>query len=240
LKTVEEQLPGSRSRPGRILRREVEDPEIVVDSEFDPTVKVVRDRIHVLFEKGQIAQNEEPIETTLLQFYYLRLDDPVLDAELVFFDANVETHGPSGRRIVNGKAVYNKGISRFKTVLKRFDKATLDRIRHFLTKFRNDQGVEYYKALARIVVKYRGGHNMQIGWQFLREKKPKPGRKPSTDLDDYDKITVWEDYDEVWNANFSQFVSQPKPKAPSDNMDVDSACEVDVNRRDTPMAGSDL
>lgn len=206
------------------------DDTVVKMSSHDPGKYVVEDRLYVYFEKGRKLSTIHTVSQEFYQEYYLPADNPELCATLVFSREDLKTHEPSGRV---SETVFGPGIEHLKTVDKNIDAAFLDR--HNVPKIVNGAGLEEYKVLCRVVIKYQGGHDMTIGWEMLI-KKP---RSQWVGEDKYDEVRLWEDDDTVWDAKFSQFVEQPKVEDAEDEGDdegEEEGEEASDTQVDTPMA----
>ncbi|KAK5710572.1 hypothetical protein LTR15_012901 [Elasticomyces elasticus] len=168
--------------------------ELVYSDPADPNTDVVEDRLHIFFRKGRVMPTNKSVTENFSHLYLLDEHNPTLSSTLVFTENDVDNHDPSGRQDEDSTQ-FNEGIHHWKTVNKVVDPDLLRKHRVDLVKFKKD-GTKKWKLDCRVTISYKGGHDMKIGWVL--------------DVGNDKLVALWEGDETVWDANFSQFIEQPR------------------------------
>ena len=170
---------------------------VVFSSTYNEKDNVVFDRLFVIIDKGARITANEPVTKDAFAVYWLPQSEWMLDATIVYFDkAGVKTHDAWGR-LGRNTTKFGHGIYHLKSIKKRVHEDFLRK--HNVPLVKDNNGVPTYKVTCRVIMKYQGEHEMTIGW----EVKTKVGNKCKF-------ITLWEDDEKMWDANFSSFVEEVK------------------------------
>ncbi|KAK5728203.1 hypothetical protein LTR17_012108 [Elasticomyces elasticus] len=195
------------------------DAELIYSDPADPETDVVEDRLHIFFRKGRVMPRNRSVTEDFSHVYLLDEHNPTLSATLVFTENDVDNHDPSGRQD-EGSTQFKEGIHHWKTVNKVVDPDLLRKHRVDLVKIKED-GTKSWKLGCRVTISYKGGHDMKIGWVL--------------DVGNDKLVALWEGDEKVWDANFSQFIEQPRlVAADGGTTDVDG----DVEMADDEAAGA--
>lgn len=169
----------------------VKDDRVLSISKKDGTSKIVRDRLRIILPQGATAAGNNPILQEITQDYYISIAEPGISATFVYITDNTRVieNGPSRRP--EDQDSFHAGIHLWKTV-----EVSLQQHKHRLQnlgfeKVYNSEGKKCWKVPATVIIKYKGGDNLRVGWEVVAPKY---------------NLQMWSDGEVVWDAEHSEFI----------------------------------